>query len=64
MDFLTNFWVVLIIVFAFLFGNIAAFRYADKLNVGRHIKGYKKKYVPQESDIEKKESSSPADSDQ
>ncbi len=53
MDFLTNFWVILIIVFAFVFGNIAAFRYADKLNVGRHIKGYKKKYVPQESTEQK-----------
>ena len=60
MDFFTNFWVVLIIVFAFLFGNIAAFRYADKLNVGRHIKGYKKKYVPQENTKQKP----PSDSDQ
>ncbi len=47
MDFLLNPWVITFIVFAFLIGNIAAFKYADKITA-RQMKERKNK-----SDIEK-----------
>jgi len=46
-DFLLNPWVITIIVFSFLIGNIAAFKYADKITA-RQLKDREKK-----SDIEK-----------